>query len=222
MMASVSTLPFRRAERASVPVPPHEEVGVEGAVEAAPTSERPAKLSAEAENRLRLMVTANFDFIWRSLRGLGVPASIADDATQQVFLVASAKLATIATGAERAFLFSTARGVASNMRRSIARRREDAADVGTLALAADGSPDPEQALAAAQGKKLLEQVLETLPEELRTVFVLFELEGLTTVAIAELLGIPVGTAASRLRRAREEFQSTVTRLQLRRPTRRVT
>ena len=184
-----------------------------------PTSERRERLTAEAENRLRVMVTANFDFIWRSLRGLGVPASSADDATQQVFLIASSKLETIAAGAERAFLFSTARGVASNLRRSIARRREDAADVGALALAADGAPDPEQALAAAQGKKLLEEVLEALPEDLRTVFVLFELEGLTTVAIAELLEVPVGTAASRLRRAREEFQSIVTRLQLRRPRR---
>jgi len=214
MMAAVSTPSFRRAERPSAVMRPHGDP-----VDTMPTSERRARLTAEAENRLRVMVTANFDFIWRSLRGLGVPASSADDATQQVFLIASSKLESIAAGAERAFLFSTARGVASNLRRSIARRREDAADVGALALAADGAPDPEQALAAAQGKKLLEEVLEALPEDLRTVFVLFELEGLTTVAIAELLEVPVGTAASRLRRAREEFQSIVTRLQLRRPRR---
>ena len=214
MMAAVSTPSIRRAERPSAVMRSHDDP-----TDTMPTSDRRAQLTADAENRLRVMVTANFDFIWRSLRGLGVPASIADDATQQVFLIASSKLETIALGAERAFLFSTARGVASNLRRSIARRREDAADVGTLALAADGAPDPEQALAAAQGKKLLEGVLEALPEDLRTVFVLFELEGLTTVAIAELLDIPVGTAASRLRRAREEFQSNVTRLQLRRPGR---
>lgn len=214
MMAAVSIPSIRRAERPSAVMRSPDEP-----IDTMPTSEGRARLTAEAENRLRVMVTANFDFIWRSLRGLGVPASIADDATQQVFLIASSKLETIAIGAERAFLFSTARGVASNLRRSIARRREDAADVGTLALAADGAPDPEQALAAAQGRKLLEDVLESLPEDLRTVFVLFELEGLTTVAIAELLDVPVGTAASRLRRAREEFQSIVTRLQLRRPRR---
>ena len=48
--------------------------------------------------------------------------------------------------------------------------------------------------------------------ELRTVLVLFELEGLEIRAIAELEQIPVGTASSRLRRAREEFSALARRL----------
>jgi len=44
-----------------------------------------------------------------------------------------------------------------------------------------------------------------MPAELREVFVLFELEGLRSTEIAPLLGLPVGTVASRLRRAREAF-----------------
>jgi len=48
--------------------------------------------------------------------------------------------------------------------------------------------------------------------ELRAVFVLFELEEMSTPEIADLLEIPTGTVASRLRRAREEFQKLVTRL----------
>jgi len=58
-------------------------------------------------------------------------------------------------------------------------------------------------------------VLAQMPLELRTVFVLFELEEMTTPEIAELVGVPVGTAASRLRRAREEFQRLVARVQAR-------
>jgi len=44
------------------------------------------------------------------------------------------------------------------------------------------------------------------------VFVLFELEGMTTPEIAELIGIPLGTAASRLRRARETFREAASKL----------
>ncbi len=167
----------------------------------------------EHEARIRAMVTTNFEFIWRTLRGLGVPASAADDAAQQVFLIASQKLDAITVGSERAFLFSTARGVAANARRSISRSREQADD-NVLAQSVDEAPDPEQAAQKSQGKKLLERVLGEMTEDLKTVFVLFELEGLTSVEIAALLEIPVGTAASRLRRAREEFQLAVTALQL--------
>ena len=48
------------------------------------------------------------------------------------------------------------------------------------------------------------------------VFVLFELEELSTPQIAELCEIPVGTAASRLRRAREDFEERVARVEARR------
>lgn len=167
----------------------------------------------EHEARIRTMVTQNFEFIWRSLRGLGVPASGADDAAQQVFMIASQKLDAITIGSERAFLFSTARGVAANARRSLSRSRE-LVDEGALAQRVDEAPDPEQAAESSQGKKLLERVLAGMTEDLKTVFVLFELEGLTSVEIAAMLDIPVGTAASRLRRAREEFQLAVTELQL--------
>ena len=49
-------------------------------------------------------------------------------------------------------------------------------------------------------------MLESLPLDLRTVFVLYELEELTMVEIARALDLPMGTVASRLRRAREAFE----------------
>jgi RNA polymerase sigma-70 factor, ECF subfamily len=60
---------------------------------------------------------------------------------------------------------------------------------------------------------VLDQFLQSLPEELRVVFILFELEGLTMSAIAETLNLPAGTVASRLRRAREDFQAMAKRFQ---------
>jgi RNA polymerase sigma-70 factor, ECF subfamily len=172
-----------------------------------------APRGAAADARLRAMVDAHFDFVWRSLRRLGVPAADVDDCAQQVFLVASRKLEDLQAASERAFLFGTAWRVASDARRARARRREvtedDALD------AADQRPDPEQIADQRQARALLDEVLDALPMDLRAPFVLFELEELPTAEIAAMLDLPTGTVASRLRRAREEFQSIVARLRAR-------
>jgi RNA polymerase sigma-70 factor (ECF subfamily) len=174
-----------------------------------------ARIPAE-ERRITAMVTAHFDFVWRSLRRRGLPAHAADDATQRVFLVAARRLADIREGAERAFLFHTAQRVGSEASRGFAARKDhpddDADEIGQVA---DPSPSPEEQLGRARALRLLDSVLSELPDDLRAVLVLFELEEMSTAAIAELLSIPVGTAASRLRRAREEFHAAVKRLRAR-------
>ena len=58
----------------------------------------------------------------------------------------------------------------------------------------------------------LDRILEGMPENLKESFILFELEDMTVPQIAELLGIPTGTVASRLRRARAHFQKAVSDL----------
>jgi RNA polymerase sigma-70 factor (ECF subfamily) len=177
-----------------------------------PESARPPRLSARAEARLRSLVDAHFDFVWRSLRGLGVPAATADDSAQQVFWIAAQKLDAITVGSERSFLFATARGIAANVRRGRARSRE-VQDEAALAVQVDARPNPEQMAASTQARALLDTFLEALPEDLRTVFVLFELEGMSMVDMADVLDLPAGTVASRLRRAREAFQAAAKRFQ---------
>ena len=61
---------------------------------------------------------------------------------------------------------------------------------------------------------MLDTVLESMDMDLRTVFVLFEIEELSTQEIGELLGLATGTVASRLRRARAEFQQRVQRVRV--------
>jgi RNA polymerase sigma-70 factor (ECF subfamily) len=170
---------------------------------------RPIEWSRSEQARLRTMVATHFDFIWRSLRRLGVGTTDVDDCAQQVFWVAARKLSQIEDRCERAFLFSTALRVASDARRSRGRRREVSEDA--LVPACDPGPDPEQVAEHRQTRAVLDEVLESMPMDLRAVFVLFELEEMSTQAIAELLELPTGTVASRLRRAREEFQKLVTR-----------
>ncbi len=169
--------------------------------------------------RVRALVDQHFGFVWRYLRGLGVPAAEVDDAAQQVFIIASQKVDAIRPGAERSFLVGTAHGVAANARRSGARRREVSGEA-TLDAYADSAPDAEARAGTQEELVVLDRFLESLPDELREVFVLFELEGVTMAAIAEDLELAPGTVASRLRRAREEFQEMVKRFQAARPSRR--
>ncbi len=164
----------------------------------------PTTLSHDDAARFRALVDGQFDFIWRFLRGLGVSEAGIDDAAQHVFMVTAQRIAHITLGSERSFLLSTARGVAANARRAQARRRE-VSDDDALDVHADPSENPEERASKMEARARLDEFLEELPEEMRAVFVLFELEGVTMAAIAQLLAIPPGTVASRLRRAREAF-----------------
>ncbi len=159
---------------------------------------------AAAQVRLASMFEAHYRFIWRSLRRLGVPSAHVDDASQEVFVVATRRIADIEEGRERAFLFATALRIAKDVHRSASRRREthDEAAVGN---AIDPTPSTDELTERKRARETLDRALDALPLDLRAVFVLFEIEELTLTEIAELLAIPRGTAASRLRRAREAF-----------------
>jgi RNA polymerase sigma-70 factor (ECF subfamily) len=170
----------------------------------------PAKESADAETRLRAIFREHYDFIWRTLRRLGLEAARADDAAQLVFVTASRKLEQIRVGGERGYLFGIALRVASDARRAFARRRERPLE--HAGDAADPRPLAEEALDQQRARALLDEALAKLPLELRVVFVLHELEELAMSEIAELVGIPKGTVASRLRRARQEFETIMARL----------
>ena len=162
-----------------------------------------------AEDRLNRLFEENLDFVWRSLRRLGVPLSTVDDATQQVWLIVAKRLPDIAVGSERSFLFGTATRIASDTRRSLARRREVSGDAAPDWV--DPAPHAEELLERQRARLVLDELLDDLPDELRAVFILYELEEQTATQIAELLGIPTGTVASRLRRARAEFEQIVKR-----------
>jgi len=164
---------------------------------------------ARPDQRLRELFDREFDFVWRSLRRLGVPSLTIDDATQEVFLVVSRRLADILPGRERSFLFGTALRVASDARRALARRGEVVED--GLERIADATPGPDQAIDQQRARAVLDEVLATLDLDLRAVFVLYELEEMTMADIAVTLGLAPGTVASRLRRAREAFQASVAR-----------
>lgn len=149
--------------------------------------------------------------ICRLLRRFGVQAAQIDDAAQEVFWVAARRLGEIQPGRESSFLYGVALRVASS---DVRRQKADpaTADLTSLSLAVDPLPSPEDQLDRQKARALLDLALDRLPHELRTVLVLFELEGVELREIAALEGLPLGTASSRLRRAREEFSSIAKRI----------
>lgn len=159
--------------------------------------------------RLRRLLGEYFEFVWRTLRRLGLDDSEAEDATQEVFWVAARRLSLIQEQSERAYLFSTALRIAATHRRS--RRRRAEVIQPSFDEQRSLAPDPEELQQQEEARALLGDILASMDLDLRAVFVLFELEELSGPVIAELLGIPVGTVNSRLRRARAVFRHAVRR-----------
>ncbi len=166
------------------------------------------------------IVVENTDFVFRTLRRAGLDVGTAEDGAQQVFLVVARKLDQIAAGKERAFLYATAMNVAADLRRKLSRRGETELSEEQLdeleAPLSAASPSPDDALDQQRARELLDQVLAAMPDQLRGVFVLSELEEMSAPEVAVCLEIPVGTVASRLSRARHVFDECLARLQARR------
>ncbi len=165
-------------------------------VAAAPMTES----AISPDERVRRMVEKNLDMVWRTLRRLGTPDGSVDDATQKVFMVALRRIEEIDPEREDRYLIGIAVRVASDERRAAARRRE--VPITAVELTARERP-ADEVVEERRNRASLDAVMEAMPAELREAFVLFELEEMSAPAVAELLDVPVGTVASRVRRARE-------------------
>lgn len=165
------------------------------------------QVTAVDRQQLDDLYRAHHQIIWRTLRRMGFSPEAAADYTQQAYLIALERLDRILPGSERAFLFSTAIFFGRTVLRK-ERRMELPGDVDA------GSDDGAAARGLDQRQvalQLLERILEGLDPDLVSVFTLYEIEGLSSPEIAELLSIPLGTVASRLRRARESFRRRAAR-----------
>jgi RNA polymerase sigma-70 factor (ECF subfamily) len=157
--------------------------------------------------RLERMFVAHHTMVWRTMRRRGLSPDTAADVTQQTFLVAAERLRDINPDSERAFLVGTALRVAHSLGRKTVRwQLEDDMD---QRIAETRSASDERAAV-----QLCDLALSKVDPDLAEVFVMFELEGLSSPEIAASLEIPLGTVASRLRRAREQFRVVVGRLEL--------
>lgn len=150
-------------------------------------------------------------FVWAALQRLGARHPAIDDLFQEVFLTVHRRLHTYRSDQPlEPWLFGICMRIVSNHRRLAYLRRErpssDGLDSG---LRADHTPQPERAVQQLQAKARVEEILSRMDVQRRAVFVMFELENLSCVQIAELVGIPVGTVYSRLDAARKQFKQAL-------------
>jgi len=162
-------------------------------------------LTAEQERRLAWMLNTYFDSVWRAGRRMGLQSAQAQENAQEAFSVAARKLDCIEPGRERTFLLGVALRLAANARRRMSARIDELATDSVELEALDSIPLADELLAQRQQRSLLDRILMSMSDLLREVLTLYEIEELNLSEIAEVLEIPEGTAASRLRRAREEF-----------------
>lgn len=198
-------------------VDPPAESGAEPTPSSEVTQSRPRLAAAPSEHgaaRLTELLRAHYAGVWRTLRRLGVDEGSADDAAQEAFIVLSRKLGDVHAGAERTFLLACAVRIAANYRRTW-RVKHEMVDERALAAQQDPRPTAEQLLDHKRLREALDELLDGWPEDIRTAFVLYELEGLSVPEISQVTETKQGTVASRLRRARELFQSGAKRLRAR-------
>ena len=150
-------------------------------------------------------------FVWLSLQRLGIHPSDLDDVAQDVFMVVHRRLGTFDRRARvSTWLFGICMRVAANYR----RRRRWTREV----LSGGSDDDRPSGLAAAddilvrrEQRELAERALNRLEVAKRATFVMFEIESLSCLEIAELMNVPVGTVYSRLHSARRQLEKNLSR-----------
>jgi glucose/mannose transport system substrate-binding protein len=183
------------------------DVGGIGSVGGRPSAP-PGPISTD--RRLRQLKEAHEASLSRYLVRLGVARSELDDAIQEVFIVAASKMPEIRPSTERAFLFGTAARIASNARRG--RRRRARLSTSLVAAPREPCPPTDDLTDELMRRNLLDDALQRMPQDTHLVFLLVEVEEMPVSLVAERLGVPEGTVASRLRRARACFDASSARV----------
>jgi RNA polymerase sigma-70 factor (ECF subfamily) len=188
-------------------------------VEASPLQMSP-KIAPELPGTVRSVASgptfddlyeAHFAFVWRNVLNRGVPASAVDDVVQEVFVVVHRKL----LGFEgRSSLRTWLAGIVRRVVSDYVRKRGNA-PAGDELLERDGvslARGPAEELDAKAAARVLDELLQRMPEVQREVFILHEVEQMTGREIAEAVGANENTVHTRLRAARRIFEDGLARL----------
>jgi RNA polymerase sigma-70 factor (ECF subfamily) len=191
----------------------------------APRSQSLAAAPApEQALRFDAVYDESFDFVWRTVRRLGVGDESIDDVMQDVFFAVHRKLPDFAGRSSlRTWIFAIVLHVVRHHRRSWSRKDAQRAPAALTAI--DDLPDcrsqgPLQAAETADNVRLLDRLLRELDDDKREVFVLAHLEQMTAPEIAEATGENVNTVYSRLRAAKDQFEQALERQRAREAWRR--
>jgi RNA polymerase sigma-70 factor (ECF subfamily) len=146
-------------------------------------------------------------FVASFLLRIGVQRADLDDLMQEVFLVAHRNGGyTPGPAKPTTYLAAIAIRAATSHRRKRQTRSFVQPNNSAVTTAPDREANPESHVDQKRKLLMLQQALEMMDDDKRTIFVLAELYGETVVSIATVLGIKVETAYSRLRAARQMFR----------------
>jgi RNA polymerase sigma-70 factor (ECF subfamily) len=182
------------------------EVARSGTIEAAlgAPRERPLTLDFEA------VYAEHFQFVWRSLRLLGVAAASLDDAAQDVFGAVARQLPDFeGRSSLRTWVFGISQNVASNHRRTRLRKLDRLEPLDDAIESRE--PSPQAHVEGREAAELVVRFCAELDESRRAVFVLGVLEGVPAAEIAALLGIAVNTVYTRIHSMRHALKARIDR-----------
>lgn len=179
--------------------------------EKAPTTTPPTHLAPD----FRTLFQTEFGYVCRSLHRFGVPSADVDDVAHDVFVAVHARLADYDPARPiRPWLFAFAARLAAKYRERANKfgrpqRHSDEPEI------MDSTPNADEQLQASEARSIVVAALQAIDEHRRAVFILHELDEQPMPEIAAALEIPLNTAYSRLRLARDEFRAAVARIRLR-------
>jgi len=155
-----------------------------------------------------LLMRRNNQRLYRAIRSLVSDEDEVEELMQQAYVLAFTKLAQFGHGAR----FSTwlmRIGLNEALQRLRRDRRWPRIAPEVLEEEPSMSATPEQGLARAQLNHLLEQLVDALPESHRSVFVLREIEQLSTAEVADVLGLSADNVKQRLSRAKAMLRTAL-------------
>lgn len=164
---------------------------------------------AARRERFRAVFERELDYVWTSLRRLGVQPRDLEDVAQEVFLHVYRKLGEYDSSRPvRPWLFAFAVRCASDWRR-LARHRLELLGIEREPPSPDLAAD--QLAERRQNVELALDALAAVDPERRPVLILHDFDHCPMKEIAAALSIPLFTGYSRLRVAREEFTAAARR-----------
>ena len=176
-----------------------------------PEQRRETRAAVSESASLDEVYRAHADVVYRTLARVGVAESDRADQLQEVFVVVHRQLPRYRPDAKiTTWLYAIARRVAAGYRRKAFRRHEENRPLPHAGAVADDCP--EQNTERSQAAARVEGSLKSMTRDQRAVFIMFEIDEMTGQEIADLLGCPLQTVFSRLRRARTQFERQVERL----------
>jgi RNA polymerase sigma-70 factor, ECF subfamily len=176
------------------------------------------RCAAREAAAIRFVIAANNQRLFRTAWSILKSRPDAEEAVQAAYMSAFAKIGSFEARSSRStWLTRIVVNEALGRRRSDERRRRHLEREGVAlldnyreALMRGSDADaPDVAVAREQIRRLLEHAVAALPDPFRTVFVLREIEGLTSEETADVLDVPVATVKTRLFRGRKRLQETL-------------